>query len=70
LEAGSPLVITQNGRAAGVLLSPCTYDELVERMAAMESVARGLQEVEAGRTVTHASVAAEAAQRYRSPTAK
>jgi prevent-host-death family protein len=65
LNAASPVVITQNGRAAGVLLSPCAYDELVERMAFLEAVARGIEDVESGRTVSHASIVAEASQRYR-----
>ena len=30
-ETGAPIVITQNGRAAGVLLSPAEFDALTER---------------------------------------
>ena len=30
-ETGHPLVITQNGKAAGVLLSPAHFDELSAR---------------------------------------
>lgn len=30
-EGGAPLVVTQNGRPAAVLLSPEAYDELTER---------------------------------------
>ena len=30
-NAGHPLIITQNGKPAGVLLSPNDYDELVYR---------------------------------------
>ncbi len=30
-ETGEPLVITQNGKAAGVLVSPEAFDQLAER---------------------------------------
>jgi prevent-host-death family protein len=30
-DSGQPLVITQNGKAAGVLLSPARFDELTEQ---------------------------------------
>ena len=41
-ESGHPLVITQNGRPAGVLLSPSDYDELMYRKSFLESVERGI----------------------------
>jgi len=39
-----PIVITQNGRAAGVLISPEDYDSLVHNKLFLESVSRGLSE--------------------------
>ena len=30
-ETGQPVVITQNGKAAGVLISPAEFDRLTER---------------------------------------
>ncbi len=50
-RTGHPLVITQNGKPAGVLLSPAEYDELVYRKAFMDSVDRGLSDAEAGRVM-------------------
>ncbi len=44
-----PIVITQNGRPAGVLLSPADFDQLTERQAFLESVATGLVDAEEGR---------------------
>lgn len=41
-SSGSPLVITQNGKPAGVLLSPQEYDALVYRRDFLDSVERGL----------------------------
>ncbi len=47
-NTGHPLVITQNGRPAGVLLSPSEYDELVYKKHFIDSVNRGLSDVESG----------------------
>jgi PHD/YefM family antitoxin component YafN of YafNO toxin-antitoxin module len=44
-------VITQNGKPAGVLVSPTEYDRLTERQRFLESVALGLADAEAGRTM-------------------
>ncbi len=49
-NTGHPLVITQNGKPAGVLLSPQDYDELVYRKSFLDSVARGLSDAENSRT--------------------
>ena len=43
-----PLIITQNGKPAGVLLSPSEYDELVHKKSFVESVNRGLSDIETG----------------------
>ena len=43
-ETGRPMVITQKGRAAGVLLSPASYDELVSQA----EYARDLQSIREG----------------------
>ncbi len=48
-NTGHPLVITQNGRPAGVLLSPSEYDELVYRKRFLDSINRGLSDAESGR---------------------
>jgi antitoxin YefM len=49
-NTGHSLVITQNGKPAGVLLSPQDYDELVYRKSFLDSVFRGLSDAESGRT--------------------
>ena len=69
-ETGHPLVITQNGKPAGVLLSPRAFDELVERTRFVDSVVAGLADADAGRVRPHADVLAEMKTRYRRPTAK
>ncbi len=47
-NTGHPLVITQNGRPAGVLLSPAEYDELVYKRDFLDSVKRGISDAESG----------------------
>ena len=64
VESSEPVVITQNGKAAGVLLSPAAYDELTERFRFMRSVEEGLADVEAGRVTPHEEVVAEMRRRF------
>ena len=67
---GQPLVITQNGKPAGVLLSPAAFDELAERARFVAAVQDGLADSEAGRVTDHATVAAEVKGRYRARPAR
>jgi len=60
---GQPLVITQNGKAAGVLLSPAHFDALSERARFTSSVDAGLADSAAGRVRSHADVVVEFAKR-------
>ena len=46
------MVITQNGKPAGVLLSPAEFDRLVERERFLADVAAGVTDLDAGRTIT------------------
>ena len=50
--SGHPLIITQNSKPAGVLLSASDYDELVYRKSFLDSVERGIKDAEDGRTQT------------------
>ncbi|HSM91906.1 MAG TPA: type II toxin-antitoxin system Phd/YefM family antitoxin [Anaeromyxobacteraceae bacterium] len=50
-ETGQPLVITQNGRPAGVLLSPAEFDRLVERYQFVRAVEEGIADADAGRLI-------------------
>jgi len=49
--SGSPIVITQNGRPAGILLSPVEFDRLQEKELFFESIAKGLADAEADRVM-------------------
>jgi prevent-host-death family protein len=51
-EKGNSLVLTQNGKPAGVLLSPAEFDELRQTKLFVESVARGFSDSEKGDLLT------------------
>lgn len=46
-----PLVITQNGKAAAVLISPADFDFLTEQARFISAVQKGLADVENDRIV-------------------
>ena len=46
-----PLVITQNGKAAAVLISPSDFDLLTEQARFVEAVQKGLVDVQNGRVL-------------------
>lgn len=54
-----PLVLTQNGRPAAVLLSPAEYDALTANQRFLAAVAAGAADADAGRTLPLAEVAAQ-----------
>ena len=51
-DSRQPVVITLNGKPAGVLLAPAEYDRLQERERFLESVAAGFNDAEAGRLMS------------------
>lgn len=55
-DSGHPLVITKNGKPAGILLSPLEFDRLQEKERFLESVAKGLSDAEADRVMDGAEV--------------
>ena len=55
-----PVVITQRGRAAGVLLSIREYERTVYERDLLRALARGEREIQAGEGVTLDSVFEEA----------
>ena len=55
---GEPIVVTQNGRAAAVLLSPEQFEELRDQNRYLEALARGLADAESGQMVEHSDVKA------------
>ena len=66
-QTGEPIVITQNGRAAAVLVSPAQFDALTERARFLQAVAEGMTDADEGRLTAHESMVAETISRYGSP---
>jgi prevent-host-death family protein len=64
-KSGQPVVITQNGKAAGVLLSPAEFDRLTEQARFVAAVQEGLDDTAAGRVHSHRSVVGEMKRRFR-----
>ncbi len=58
-ETGRPVVVTQRGKAAAVLVSPVMLDEIEERGEIVRQVLRGLREVAAGEVVDDEEVWAD-----------
>lgn len=50
-ETGRPLVLTQNGRPAAVLVSPDAFDEMTARARLVAAVTRGIADADAGQLV-------------------
>lgn len=51
LREQGPLVLTQNGKSAGVLLSPAAHDHLQMKIRELGDLARGLADANAGRVM-------------------
>ena len=63
-ETGQPLILTRNGKAAGVLLSPAEFDRLSERARFIGAVEEGLADADAGRLRDHDDVVARMKERF------
>ncbi len=50
--SGRPLVITQNGRPAGVLITPEEFDRMRNQLEVAREIEEGLADLDAGRTMT------------------
>jgi len=66
-QTGEPIVITQNGRAAAVLLSPGEFDALTERARFLQAVADGMADADKNRLTDHETMVAETTSRYGPP---
>jgi len=52
-ETGRPLVITQNGRSAAILMDVVEYEKLLERIEILEDVIQAEREIDSGKGVSH-----------------
>ncbi len=53
------LIITQNGKPAGVLISPAEFDELRQTKLFIDSVSRGLSDSEKGEVLSTSQLKSE-----------
>jgi prevent-host-death family protein len=56
-STGEPVILTQHGRSAAVLLDVATYETMVEELALLRDVRTADAQVAAGKGATHATVA-------------
>ncbi len=66
-QTGKPVVLTVNGKAELVVQDAESYQKLLdalERLEAIASIKQGLEDVEAGRTITLNEFEQEMQQKY------
>ena len=64
-ESGRPMVLTQNGRSAVVLLDVAAYQALVDENELLRDLQAGMEDVRAGRVTPHADARGRLLVRYR-----
>ena len=69
-ETRHPVVVTQHGRPAGVIISPEDYDQWRERERVVAAIERGLSQAEAGQLISHDDLKKEMRVRYGTPSKK
>jgi len=69
-QTGQAVVVTQNGRPAGVLLSPKEFDHLRHTKLFTRSIAQGLADADAGRVLSTSELKTELEKRRRTRAAK
>ena len=55
-ETGEPVILTQHGRSAAVLLDVDTYEAMMDELDLLRDVRRAEDQVAAGKALSHAAV--------------
>jgi prevent-host-death family protein len=63
-SSGRPLVLTQRGHSAAVLLDVEEYERMVEEIELLSDVRTSLQQLEAGQAVSNRDAKAELRRRF------
>ena len=58
-----PLVITQQGRSAAVLLAVSEYEKLIAKLELLQDIHTAEDQIDAGQGITHAAARKEALER-------
>ena len=62
-----PIVITQNGKPAAVVLSPAEFDRLNEQARFIAAVRQGMADEEAGRFISDEELTAHLEREFQAP---
>ena len=62
--SGRPLVLTQRGESAAVLLDVAVYQELIEELELLSDVRTAMKQVELGQVMSNAAAKAELRKRF------
>jgi len=62
-ETGQPVLITLNGKPAGVLVSPAEYDRLEDRERLFRDLEEGVRDLDGGRSLPLAEARAHLGRR-------
>jgi prevent-host-death family protein len=61
---GRPLVLTQRGESAAVLLDATVYQELIEELELLSDVRTAMKQVELGQVMSNSAAKAELRKRF------
>ena len=64
-QTGRPVIITQNGEPAAILEGIESFEEHQETTALLELVRQGIEEIKAGKTVSHSDAVESARERLK-----
>lgn len=64
-NSGRPLVLTQRGHSAAVLLDVGEYERMVDEIELLSDVRTAMQQIEAGQAVSNHDAKAELRRRFR-----
>lgn len=62
--SGRPLVLTQRGESAAVLLDVAVYQELIEELELLSDVRTAMKQVELGQVMSNSAAKAELLKRF------
>ncbi len=51
-----PVIITQNGRSSGVLISVADYEEIMEKLELIDDIEKARTDLQMGTTISHEDV--------------
>ena len=64
-ETGKPVILTQHGRSAAVLLDVASYELMLDELALLRDVRLAEEQVATGKSRSHAAVAKKLRQRLK-----